>query len=202
MLHFLGADLIRLSHVRGDWWIRGKGNGSISNGFLKKKGSTYICPNHGANLNLIPQGRYLPGLAGSLERNEWDKRERGELYNTTCSLIYLWELNWVWIHTSESKIASACWNSLAFQMCCGGNRPRPYKCWTRIQQQCHSCAWVVIFTRPIIGSQMKIKILAGQCSTQFELDGMGKRKQVLLLCWISVGKTQNQEGANNHHMCL
>lgn len=131
MLHFLGADLIRLSHVRGDWWIRGKGNGSISNGFLKKKGSTYICPNHGANLNLIPQGRYLPGLAGSLERNEWDKGERGELYNTTCSLIYLWELNWVWIHTSESKIASACWNSLAFQMCCGGNRPRPYKCWTR-----------------------------------------------------------------------
>lgn len=43
------------------------------------------------------------------------------------------------------------------------------------QQQCHSCAWVVIFTRPIIGSQTKIKILAGQCSTQFELDGMGNR---------------------------
>lgn len=38
--------------------------------FKKKAGSTYICPNHGANLNLIPQGRYLPGLAGSLERNE------------------------------------------------------------------------------------------------------------------------------------
>lgn len=55
------------------------------------------------------------------------------------------------------------------------------------RQQCHSCAWVVIFTRPIIGSQTKIKILAGQCSPQFELDGMGKRKQVLLLCWISVG---------------
>ena len=39
------------------------------------------------------------------------------------------------------------------------------------RQQCHSRAWVVIFTRPIIGFKMKIKILTGQRSTQFGWKG-------------------------------
>lgn len=132
MLHFLGADLIRLSHVRGDWWIRGKREWINFKWFFKKK---RVRPTFAQITVLIS----ISSLKGDTcrgwqvvwrEMNEI-RGKRGELYNTTCSLIYLWELNWVWIHTSESKIASACWNSLAFQMCCGGNRPRPYKCWTR-----------------------------------------------------------------------
>lgn len=170
--------------------------------FKKKKGSTYICPNHGANLNLIPQGRYLPGLAGSLERNEWDK---GEEVSYTTRHAHLYTCG-SWTGCESIPVSQRLLQHVEILWLSKCVVVETVPALTNVghvtQQQCHSCAWVVIFTRPIIGSQTKIKILAGQCSTQFELDGMGKRKQVLLLCWISVGKTQNQEGANNHHMCL
>lgn len=203
MLHFLGADLIRLSHVRGDWWIRGKREWINFKCFFKKK---RVRPTFAQITVLIS----ISSLKGDTCRGwqvVWREMNeiRGKEVSYTTRHAHLYTCG-SWTGCESIPVSQRLLQHVEILWLSKCVVVETVPALTNVghvtQQQCHSCAWVVIFTRPIIGSQTKIKILAGQCSTQFELDGMGKRKQVLLLCWISVGKTQNQEGANNHHVCL